>query len=947
MKQRAALLLLALVVLAALVPPAPRQAAAQDSGTWGACWRSTDYIVEDPSGWREIWIRFDTGISSGGQVIDAASWLQAMGYTAWLEADTVLSADLTGFGVGNWNTGVDIRHDELTTIELADNGALTVIGAPYDGVSLWRGLTIPEHMPPAPVLQLCAPNTPPPTSTPTVTNTPTPTTTPTPIHAPPPFPALSDECFMQPMDSYQEIRLLPRPEHYRAWALGEHRNVSAIWVEPGGQHIPTWLIETSNQNEGYFIDKDTEYIFSTGEPRDNLILCPEDAPPPPGETCENPLSIWHTERTYSYGGTCHPPAQGGCEAGSWSIWTTTTPISTSYIMLGWDYSSGYYDNTSIYINGVHKGSLVGDDPSGGLAYAFFATESYGVHTVEIVAKRRYPLELSLTFGAPIDIHLPDIPTDGQYHTVFDACIRGFPMANHIDYVYNDGNPIDSGFLWWPPEHDYTHVKSICDVLPAQYVHPYVNGQRKSGFGTCLRAGGSEYHPVPQDVMFTWEQHNSDACGRGACYPSAHQVTLQAKRELAAGTPSPTPTPPPTATPNTPSECYVQELSPLRNDNIAFPVAKEVYRWYAPIDYFLVGGNNTGRLTPYADGTPLQVQPGQTWNFSTSSPRGAILVCPASEGATMTPSPSMTPTASMTPTPTFTPTATLQPFPVPDECFLVESEYRTDRQYYTRWPASFNLHPDESAVAVFHTADWRFKADAPVSYISNSIATGDLYYASYTYAAETWIELNTAGVGFTSDQAFRMMACPPSDLPTPTMPPSPTLPPSPTPTGRALDPAACVEPITSTQAARLGSVPALAVELPTFEPVQYVTATVVISVSVVSDTLDQMFTGMITPQMQIQTATAGYSWESGQATVQGWAAWLQPALDWLAIVNPNSPAWAVEGTYLWAVSPVLLPLAPLLIAGLVVVVVRYWFWFLDMFQRVIEFIIKLIELIPGM
>jgi hypothetical protein len=316
-------------------------------------------------------------------------------------------------------------------------------------------------------------------------------------------------------------------------------------------------------------------------------------------------------------------------------------------------------------------------------------------------------------------------------------------------------------------------------------------------------------------------------------------------------------------------------------------------------------------------------------------------------ATITTTATMTPTMTMTPTPALTPTATLPPFPVPDECFFVESEYRTDRRYYTRWPASFNLHPDDSAVAVFHTADWRFKADAPVSYISNSIATGDLYYASYTYAAETWMEFNTAGVGFTSDQAFRMMACPPSDLPTPTMPPAPTLPPTPTPTGHTLNPVECVEPITSTQAARLGGVPALAVELPTFEPVQYVTATVVISVSVVSDTLDQMFTGMITPQMQIQTATAGYSWESGQATVQGWAAWLQPALDWLAIVNPNSPAWAVEGTYLWAVSPVLLPLAPLLIAGLVVVVVRYWFWFLDMFQRVIEFIIKLIELIPGM
>jgi hypothetical protein len=180
-----------------------------------------------------------------------------------------------------------------------------------------------------------------------------------------------------------------------------------------------------------------------------------------------------------------------------------------------------------------------------------------------------------------------------------------------------------------------------------------------------------------------------------------------------------------------------------------------------------------------------------------------------------------------------------------------------------------------------------------------------------------------------------------------MPPSPTSPATATPTGSVLEPAECVEPITSTQAARLGGLPALAVELPTFEPVQPVTATVVISVAVVSETLDSMFTGMITPQMQIQTATAGYSWEQGHATVQGWSVWLQPALDWLAIVNPSSPAWTNEGTYLWALSPVLLPLAPLLIAGVVVVVVRYWFWFLDMFQRVIEFIIKLIELIPGM
>jgi hypothetical protein len=789
-------------------------------------------------------------------------------------------------------------------------------------------------MPPAPVLQICAPNTPPPTSTPIPTNTPTATTTPTPIDAPPPLPALSDQCIVQPMDSYQEITLLPRPEHYRAWA-----QEGAITGTPPGALLPIY----ANTTAGAAIDAATAYTFSTGEVRDTLILCPENAPPPPGESCENPISIWHTTLEYSYQGSCIPDPPYNCPEGNYTIFDFTIPVTASYIFLTFSYPGGGSSNdTTIFIDGIWRGRL---QPKAVETHYALDTSSDTQHRLKITSPRNWDMDIQLTLGSPVDIQLADIPTDGQYHTVFDACVEGFPIISQ-NAITVDGIPSDSGIRWRQPDHRYSYMNTACDHGPAEYIYPYRDGNRFVR-GKCYQTGGAVVEDLDiGDVMFTYFAYNAhQSCGQPSCPPTQHQITLKGMREVPQETP--TPTPPPTATPLAPAGCYVQQLSALGDDRIAFPTDKDVYEWYSQVSYQQIGGAGVaGELESYG-GAALTVAGGETWNFTSPDDPAALLICPASAAPSATPTTTASATPTMTPTMALTPTATLAPFPVPDECFMVESEYRTDRRYYTRWPASFNTHSYDSAIALFHTADWRFKADAPVSHISYSQATESIYYATYTYGAETWMEFNTAGIGFMSDQSFRMMACPPSDMPTPTMPPSPTSPATATPTGSVLEPAECVEPITSTQAARLGGLPALAVELPTFEPVQPVTATVVISVAVVSETLDSMFTGMITPQMQIQTATAGYSWEQGHATVQGWSVWLQPALDWLAIVNPSSPAWTNEGTYLWALSPVLLPLAPLLIAGVVVVVVRYWFWFLDMFQRVIEFIIKLIELIPGM
>jgi hypothetical protein len=209
-----------------------------------------------------------------------------------------------------------------------------------------------------------------------------------------------------------------------------------------------------------------------------------------------------------------------------------------------------------------------------------------------------------------------------------------------------------------------------------------------------------------------------------------------------------------------------------------------------------------------------------------------------------------------------------------------------------------------------------------------------------------MEFNTAGIGFTSDQSFRMIACPPSDVPTPTMQPSPTGMPTATPTGQVLAPADCVEPITSTQAARLGAVPGLAVELPTFEPLNWVTATVVITVDQALDVVSSTESLLGTPVAMMQTATVSYTWEGGQQLGAEWGGMIQPALEWLAVVNPTHPAYSLEGHPLWALAPVLVGLLPVILFSVVVVFVRFFFWILDWLRKLIELVFQVIELIPG-
>lgn len=123
-----------------------------------------------------------------------------------------------------------------------------------------------------------------------------------------------------------------------------------------------------------------------------------------------------------------------------------------------------------------------------------------------------------------------------------------------------------------------------------------------------------------------------------------------------------------------------------------------------------------------------------------------------------------------------------------------------------------------------------------------------------------------------------------------------------------------------------------------------TTTIAISVTAVIGLISTVETGIISPAARIQTAVAPYSWESGETTGASWAARLDPVLQWLAILNPDNPAWATAGGPLWALSPVLIYLLPIVIVLLAVALLLFVLWLAQLLLAALQLIMQVIETI---
>lgn len=149
-----------------------------------------------------------------------------------------------------------------------------------------------------------------------------------------------------------------------------------------------------------------------------------------------------------------------------------------------------------------------------------------------------------------------------------------------------------------------------------------------------------------------------------------------------------------------------------------------------------------------------------------------------------------------------------------------------------------------------------------------------------------------------------------------------------------------------------SLPDLSLELPTLRPLGSptatgtITATPALSTTALVQFVATVQAGISTPAASMATVSAGYNWQSGAELSATTVAAAAPALAWMAILNPSSPAWQTEGGPLWALAPLILPVLPIIGFFFLVLLVRFVLFLADIILKIVDLIIKLIELIPG-
>ena len=124
-----------------------------------------------------------------------------------------------------------------------------------------------------------------------------------------------------------------------------------------------------------------------------------------------------------------------------------------------------------------------------------------------------------------------------------------------------------------------------------------------------------------------------------------------------------------------------------------------------------------------------------------------------------------------------------------------------------------------------------------------------------------------------------------------------------------------------------------------------TGTAMISITAIIAFQQTLVAGVSSPEAGIAAASSRFSWQSGQDAGATSIALAGPALSWIAVVNPQNPAWTSDGGPLWAIAPFIQPILPVIAGFILVTFARFFLWVWDWFLKLIDLLIKLIELIP--
>ncbi len=365
--------------------------------------------------------------------------------------------------------------------------------------------------------------------------------------------------------------------------------------------------------------------------------------------------------------------------------------------------------------------------------------------------------------------------------------------------------------------------------------------------------------------------------------------------------------------------------------------------------FHINGEGDINLT---DPPPVQVcisSPPLPTPTPTQTPTGTLTPTPTIHGGPE-PMETITPTLTRTPAPTWTPRPTRTPLPT-------RTSTRTPTPTRTPMPL---VCPVSDAIDVPVYPQTRFIdfSSGQGFSVDGGALGGSLFVQGGGVVYEIPQGVYPAGWNLPSgeyeiwaeDSGVVLHLCALSGTPgTPTPTSSPTLTPTmmlPEITGISLPTVGCV-PANPSPTHIAYAMPDLSIIIPPRPATPMPTITMAISTTALVAFQQTLVAGISTPAAQMSTASASYSWQSGQDMAATAGTLMSPGLRWVALVNPQHPAWSMEGTALWALLPLLGPVMPIILFYLGVAFVRFSLWLFQWFLKLLDVVIKLIELIPGM
>lgn len=317
--------------------------------------------------------------------------------------------------------------------------------------------------------------------------------------------------------------------------------------------------------------------------------------------------------------------------------------------------------------------------------------------------------------------------------------------------------------------------------------------------------------------------------------------------------------------------------------------------------------------------------------------------------------------SATRTPTATPTATNTTTPTRTPVAITATNTGTSTPIGTPTPSPYPTPPAG--------CDWAGVFPG-VPYTRQGIAAGDFLYTQngrvLAIGANSNWEISAGGLIWMDDGGtvtfntlaiydtspyVRLVHCPGGRPPTVT----PTTFATPTPGGPGATPGSLgfppyISPI-AIPTGITGPTPDLSIPVPTFLPTwtPAATATGVVTGTIVIGGIATLQAGLETPLAAVATIAAGYSWERGAEDGVVIAEQIEPAVGWLAILNPLHAAWDAVCGPLYAIEPIVRPILPVIIIAILIAVIRLVLWLASWILRLVDLIVQIIqailELIP--